>query len=214
MGRVIQNNNLSLSVYTAEPVDIVVPNTGLKYTLNNYNTILQTGSTYDEQKSINTIGGVHGAVTPLGFLALYTSPYAASNSTYEFLAGNTHTDQSNDFFEYLYLAQFNELTNVINSAMFQNYKGVELQTKKDGSGFLTEAQCRAIESTIQNIINTLLVEPGHIPSSPAATGNNLSNFITVTRNWNVVSTSTLTFTYRMWVNAYAKFFTATGSLAL
>lgn len=214
MGRVIRNNNLSLSVYTSDPVDVVVPNTSLKFTINNYNTILQTGSTYDESKSTNTIGGVHGAVTPLGFLALYTSPYAASSSTYEFLAGNTHTDESNDFFEYLYLAQFNELTNVINSAMYQHYKGIELQTKKDGSGNLTEAQCRDIESTIQNIVNTLLVQPGHIPATPANTGKNLSTFVTVTRNWNVVSTSTLTYTYRMWVNAYAKFFSATGSLAL
>jgi hypothetical protein len=182
--------------------------------VNMLSPVLQLGSTYDEQKSINTWGGTAGAATSQGFLALYTSPYALNTNSFTFELGNTHIDSSNDFQELVYLQQFNELTNVINNWMWRLYKGQDLQTKKDGSGTLTEAQCQLIEQTIQNKIIAALVGPKYIPAPPSSAGQP-NTFITVSRTQNVVAApSTLVWTYRMWVDAYVKSFSATGSLSL
>lgn len=214
--RIIKNNNPATSIYTdsALPVASVQGPASLTFTNLDYSDILGTGMTYDEARSVNANGGNYGAATSAGFLAVYRSTYASVPGTYTFLAGNTHADPTNDFVELVYAQQFNEFRNVISKWLYRLYKGQQLDTKKDGTGALTEAQCRQIENTIQLKVNTELVDNGYIPASPAANGKDVTTFITVDRSYNVVSTSTLKYSYRMWVNAYVKQFTGVGTLAL
>lgn len=208
MERVISNNDLSKSIYTVAPLEIAVPNTNTLYTLDNLKGLLATGSTYDESKSTNTWGGTFGAITNRGFLAVYTSPYAQNVNSYTFLAGNTHTDSQNDFLEMVYVQQFNELQNVIQTELYK-LRGTALQVKKDGTGYISEPQARDIEANVQQVIDTLLVSNGYIPSAPIG-----QKFIIITRNWNLVSTSQLKYEFRIWVESYTKTFSGVGYLSL
>jgi hypothetical protein len=214
--RIIKNNNPATSIYTdnAVPVASVQAAANSLYTNLDYTDILGTGATYDEIRSVNANGGTLGAANAAGFLSLYRSPYSSVPGSYTFLGGNTHADPTNDFFELVYAQQFNEFRIVIATWLHRLYKGQQLDTKKDGTGTLTEAQCRAIEGAIQQKVNTILVDPGYIPAAPTANGTDVTTFITVDRTQNVVSTSTLRYSYRMWVNAYVKQFTGVGTLAL
>jgi hypothetical protein len=208
MQRIIRYNNPAISLYTDEPIDLVIPNQNIRFRSEDMTSILSLGSTYDESRAVNTWGGTFGAISNQGFLAAYTSGFAKSNKTLQFLAANTHCDSSNDFFEYLYLSQFNELQNVINAELYK-FRGKLLSTKQDGSGALTENQADAIEKSVQYVVDTLLVKPGYI--TPIPTGMSV---ITVNRTWNVVSTNELRYSFKMWVGALVKTFNGVGSLSL
>ena len=209
-----RNNNPATSIYTARALSVVKPDTSVKFSKVDYTGLLQTGCTFDEATSTNSGGGTFGSVTPYGFIAPYRSHFSATPGTFSFLAGNTHSDPTGDFFEFVYAQQFNELESVISTAMYQSYKGQNLQTKTDGTGALSEAQCRAIESYIQLKVNQALVDPGYIPPAPPADGSSVTNFITVSRTQNVVSTGKLVWNFRMWAAAYVKVFQGIGSLTL
>jgi hypothetical protein len=208
INRICQNKDPSDSIFTSDTLPVVSPDLTIKFQNLSYTGILKLGSTYDESLSVN-VSGVHGAVTPAGYLAIYRSNNNSDMNGFTFLEGNTHTDPTNDFFELVYITQFNELERVIDSYMWNVYKGQELKTRMDGTGALTDSQAKSINLAVSQEVINKLASPGFIPYNP-----NGQEYITIDQTINMIATKKIRWTFRMWVDAYAKYFEAVGGLSL
>ncbi len=207
--RIIMDNSLLSTIYTDRPIPVEKPSSNILYGLIDLTSCMALGCTLDESRSSNQWGGTFGALTNRGFLCAYTSSFAPSNKTFQFLASNTRTDQSNDFFDYFYKAQFNALQKVIATELYK-YRGQNLIIKQDGTGSLTDGQALVIEKAVQAKIKEQLISRNHLVAPP--TINDMH--ITINRAWNVASSNELRYTFRMWVGATVKTFSGRGSITL
>jgi hypothetical protein len=208
--RIILNGGPGTTIYEATPISCVQPgrapavNTKLDYT-----GPLQFGYTYDERQATN-LSGSYGLMSPIGIIATSTSVESSIPGASYFIAQPTWSNPSGDFFEGAYKEQMNLMQAVVNRYMWVNYKGKFLATMTDGTGRLTESQCRTIEQAVTNYLNETLVKPGYLPANPS----DKPNFIIVDRSVNVVSTQTLAWDAGFYAQGIVKFFSVRQSLRI
>lgn len=208
--RILINQGPGTTIYEATPISCVQPgrapavNTALNYT-----GPLQYGYTYDERQATN-ISGTYGLMSPLGIIASSTSIESSVPAASYFIAQPTWSNPSGDFFEGAYKEQMNLMQSVVNRYMWANYKGKFLATKSDGTGQLTESQCRTIEQAVTNYIIETCVKPGYLPANPP----DKPNYVIIDRSVNVVSTQTLTWDAGFYAQGIVKFFSARQSLRI
>ena len=208
--RIIVNVGPGQTIYEATPISCVQPGRAPAVnTLLNYTGPLQYGYTYDERQAINQSGS-YGLMSPLGIIATSTSVESSIPGASYFIAQPTWSNPSGDFFEGAYKEQMNLMQSVVNRYMWTNYKGKFLATMTDGTGRLTESQCRTIEQAVTNYLNETLVKPGYLPANPS----DKPNFIIVDRSVNVVSTQTLAWDAGFYAQGIVKFFSVRQSLRI
>ncbi len=217
--REIQNANPKQTIYTSDAIPLSTPNLATLFTILNYSGILGSGSTADESKATNSLGGSFGAVTPSGFMALYRSSHASRPGSFTFLAGNSHCDPTNDYFESAYRMQFNAVLNLVFATMWLLFKGQNLDVNL-ATGNITPAQAADIEATIQRIVTETLVDPGYVQAPPPpgtvdSEGHPVNtNFIVIDQTVNLVTTGNLKWISTAWAPGYVKTFTAVSFISL
>jgi len=206
LGRQIENNNPSRSIYELNPLPVIAPGimTAVANTLLNYTGLLQYGVTYDERL---TVSGNSGYAGPLGFLAMTSDRSGPEpiESTFYFAAGKAHASPSSDYFEW----QRSFLADVFLDIVMEGLslkKGFIYFAAKQASptkplGALRDNDAAAIENSIDDLVIQKMCDKGWLP--PPAAGE---KFITVSRTANFIATETLQCTVGFaapgWVNGF------------